>query len=113
MDATPQRDASAGSPRAYVRLHGRIPVNGALAPRSGAPLPGYGERDLLLFLHPSLIHSFTLHRSIANCYVQTFGEALLPELFQHLNPMTQQRALATEVSLAEELRKEGFGVWQN
>jgi hypothetical protein len=37
----------------------------------------------------------------------------MPELFQHLNPMTHQRALATEVSLADELRQEGCGVWQN
>jgi hypothetical protein len=36
-----------------------------------------------------------------------------PTLFAHLNPMTRQRALATEIALAEELRDEGFGVWQN
>jgi predicted GIY-YIG superfamily endonuclease len=57
---------------------------------------------------------FTNHKSghKANWYAQTYGEALLPELFQHLNPMTYQRALATEIALAEELRKEGFAVWQ-
>ncbi|HKQ22944.1 MAG TPA: hypothetical protein VJT81_00700 [Burkholderiales bacterium] len=49
----------------------------------------------------------------ANWYAQTFGEALLPNLFAHLNPMTQQRALATEIALADELRQEGYGVWQN
>ena len=49
----------------------------------------------------------------ANWYAQTYGEALLPDLFAHLNPMTNQRALATEIALAEELRKEGFAVWQN
>jgi len=27
--------------------------------------------------------------------------------------MTQQRALATEIALAEELRQEGYAVWQN
>jgi len=27
--------------------------------------------------------------------------------------MTYQRALATEIALAEELRQEGYGVWQN
>jgi hypothetical protein len=37
----------------------------------------------------------------------------MPDLFHHLNPMTYQRALATEIALAEDLRHEGFGVWQN
>jgi predicted GIY-YIG superfamily endonuclease len=49
----------------------------------------------------------------ANWYAQKDGEELLPELFAHLNPMTHQRALATEIALAEELRQEGFAVWQN
>jgi hypothetical protein len=49
----------------------------------------------------------------ANWYVRQFGEALLPDLFAHLNPMTHQRALATEISLADELRQEGYAVWQN
>ena len=49
----------------------------------------------------------------ANWYAQTYGQALMPELFSHLNPMTYQRALATEISLADELRLEGFGVWQH
>jgi predicted GIY-YIG superfamily endonuclease len=58
---------------------------------------------------------FANHKSghKANWYAQTFGEALLPELFRHLNPMTYQRALATEIALAEELKQEGFAVWQN
>jgi len=38
---------------------------------------------------------------------------LLPDLFAHLNPMTHQQALASEIALAEELREEGFAVWQN
>lgn len=58
---------------------------------------------------------FANHKSghKANWYAQEFGEGLLPELFAHLNPMTHQRALATEIALAEELRQEGFAVWQN
>lgn len=58
---------------------------------------------------------FANHKSghKANWYVQNYGEALLPELFEHLNPMTYQRALATEISVAQELRGEGFAVWQN
>ncbi len=49
----------------------------------------------------------------ANWYAEKYGEELLPDLFAHLNPMTHQRALATEIALAEELRWEGFAVWQN
>ena len=49
----------------------------------------------------------------ANYFAHAYGEGLMPELFAHLNPMTQQRALATEIALADELRQEGFAVWQN
>jgi hypothetical protein len=58
---------------------------------------------------------FANHKSgyKANWYAQTYGEGLLPDLFTHLNPMTYQRALATEIALADELRREGYGVWQN
>lgn len=58
---------------------------------------------------------FANHKSghKANWYAQKFGESLLPDLFVHLNPMTHQRALATEIALADELRQEGFAVWQN
>ena len=58
---------------------------------------------------------FANHKSghKANWYAQTYGDALLPELYAHLNPMTYQRALATEITLADELRQEGFAVWQN
>jgi predicted GIY-YIG superfamily endonuclease len=49
----------------------------------------------------------------ANWYAQKYGEELLRDMFAHLNPMTHQRALATEIALADELRQEGFAVWQN
>jgi hypothetical protein len=49
----------------------------------------------------------------ATYFAHAFGEKLVPELFAHLNPMTHQRALATEIALADELRQEGFAVWQN
>src|SRR5882724_1087980 len=49
----------------------------------------------------------------ANYYAQAYGDGLMPELFLHLNPMTYQRALASEITLGEELRQEGLGVWQN
>jgi hypothetical protein len=38
---------------------------------------------------------------------------LLLDLFSPLNPMTRQRALATEIALAEKLLRECFAVWQN
>jgi hypothetical protein len=58
---------------------------------------------------------FANHKSghKANWHAQRYGQGLVPDLFAHLNPMTHQRALATEIALAEELRKEGFAVWQN
>ena len=49
----------------------------------------------------------------ANYYARAYGDGLMPEIFSHLNPMTHQRALATEIALADELRQEGFAVWQN
>lgn len=42
-----------------------------------------------------------------------FGDLLRHEFFLQLNPMRYQRALVTEITLAEELRQEGFAVWQN
>jgi hypothetical protein len=34
----------------------------------------------------------------------------MPELYEHLNPMTPERALRTARKLAEDLRGKGFGV---
>lgn len=45
-------------------------------------------------------------------YVRKFGQHLLPRLFAHLNPMSFDDAQQREVSLAEELRQEGYAVWQ-
>ena len=49
----------------------------------------------------------------AHTYAHTYGDALFPELSRHLNPMTYQRALATEIAVAGDLPREGFAVWQN
>ena len=43
--------------------------------------------------------------------VRRFGERLVPRLFQHLNPMTYDEAVAAEPRLAEELRQRGFQVF--
>lgn len=43
--------------------------------------------------------------------VRKFGERLVPKLYAHLNPMTYQRAVRMEVSLADSLRKRGYVVF--
>ncbi len=43
--------------------------------------------------------------------VREFGVRLLPELFEHLNPMPYEAALAMEADLAEDLRREGYCVF--
>ena len=45
--------------------------------------------------------------------VKNFGLRLCPKLFAHLNPMTHDDACEREVTLAESLRKIGYGVVQN
>jgi len=47
-----------------------------------------------------------------NAFVLKHGTRLLPELFAHLNPMPYEAALTMERELAEDLRQEGYGVWQ-
>lgn len=47
-----------------------------------------------------------------NRYVLRHGTRLLPELFAHLNPMPYEAALTMERELAEDLRQQGYGVWQ-
>jgi hypothetical protein len=48
----------------------------------------------------------------ASRYVREFGIRLLPEHYEHLNPMPDEAALEMEVDLAIELRKMGYAVWQ-
>jgi hypothetical protein len=49
----------------------------------------------------------------ANWCAQPTATRYSPELFQRLNPMTYQRALATEIAVAKDLRQECYAVWQN
>jgi hypothetical protein len=42
--------------------------------------------------------------------VKRYGIKLLPELYEHLNPMPYEAAAQMEVDLAEDLRSEGFTV---
>lgn len=48
----------------------------------------------------------------SNVFVKRFGRRLAWRMFQHLNPMTFERAKAWEVRLAEALRSRGYAVWQ-
>ncbi len=43
--------------------------------------------------------------------VKRFGERLVPRLYQHLNPMTYEEAVAAEPRLAEELKARGYQVF--
>ena len=45
-------------------------------------------------------------------YVKKFGMDPLPELYEQNNPMTFYEARDREIELAEELRQQGYGVWQ-
>jgi hypothetical protein len=86
--------------------------------RFRAANPGYVEGKLCVYVGATGLtpeERFANHRAghKSNWYAHSYGEVLLPDLFDHLNPMTHQRALATEFELAEELRREGYAVWQN
>ena len=43
--------------------------------------------------------------------VKRCGERLVPRLYEHLNPMPYEKAVAMEVMLADSLRKRGFVVY--
>ena len=49
----------------------------------------------------------------ANKYVRKYGLHLLPSLYEFYNPMSYTQAQAKEKELAEELRAQGYAVWQN
>ena len=42
--------------------------------------------------------------------VTRYGSRLLPELFEHLNPMPYEAAAQMEIDLAEDLRRAGYTV---
>jgi hypothetical protein len=42
--------------------------------------------------------------------VKRYGIRLLPELFEHLNPMPFEAAVQMEIDLAEDLRRAGYTV---
>ena len=42
--------------------------------------------------------------------VEKYGVRLMPELYEHLNPMPYEAALQMEMDLADDLRQEGYTV---
>ncbi len=48
----------------------------------------------------------------SNRYVFSYGQRLLPALYEVYNPMPYEAAREMEVELAIGLREEGYGVWQ-
>ena len=57
-------------------------------------------------------HRFENHKNgyKAARLVRKYGVRLLPELFEHLNPMPYEAAVQMEKDLAEDLRNEGYAV---
>ena len=45
-------------------------------------------------------------------FVKKFRLELMPKLYEQFNPMSYRDALKMEKSLAGDLRKKGYGVWQ-
>ena len=46
----------------------------------------------------------------SSSFVKRFGIRLLPELYEHLNPMPYEAAAQMEKDLAEDLKRAGYGV---
>ncbi len=57
-------------------------------------------------------HRFENHRNgyKSSRFVRKYGIRLLPELFEHLNPMPFEAAAQMEKDLAEDLRNQGYTV---
>ncbi len=57
-------------------------------------------------------HRFENHRNgyKSSWTVEKYGIRLMPELFEHLNPMPFEAAVQMEKDLAEDLRAQGFTV---
>lgn len=57
-------------------------------------------------------HRFENHKNgyKAAWVVERYGVRLMPELYEHLNPMPYEAALQMEMDLAEDLRNLGYTV---
>ena len=48
----------------------------------------------------------------ASKYVKRYGKWLRRRLYEDYNPLTREEAVELEVTLAEDLRRKGYAVWQ-
>jgi hypothetical protein len=57
-------------------------------------------------------HRFENHKNgyKSACVVKRYGVRLMPELYEHLNPMPFEAAAQMEIELAEDLRAQGYTV---
>ena len=55
---------------------------------------------------------FTNHKNgyKSSWVVKKYAEGLIPELYEHLNPMPYDAAMQMEMDLAEDLRNQGYTV---
>src|SRR5438445_9012462 len=60
----------------------------------------------------SVAERFTNHRNgyKSSWAVKKYGTGLMPELYEHLNPMPYEAAVEMEKDLAEDLRNQGYTV---
>jgi hypothetical protein len=60
----------------------------------------------------SVDQRFENHKKGYKCsvFVKKYGDRLVPELYEHLNPMPRQAAAQMEKDLAEDLRNAGYTV---
>ncbi len=58
---------------------------------------------------------FQKHKSghKAGRFVQRYGRRLLPQFYEHINPLPYDLVQEMERELARQLRDDGLGVWQN
>lgn len=63
-------------------------------------------------LAPELRFANHLNGVKADHLVARFGLRLLPDLYEYANPMPLEAAREMEIEIANELREEGYGVWQ-
>jgi predicted GIY-YIG superfamily endonuclease len=79
--------------------------------------PGYVEGKPMVYVGSTGLpveQRFANHQRgyRSNVYVFRYGTRLLPDLFAHFNPMPYAAALEMERDLAEDLRRQGYAVWQ-
>ena len=81
--------------------------------------PGYRHREDRPLLYvgmtgrsPEERYAQHLRGYKASRYTRDNCVRLRTDLFEHLNPMTYDQAVEFEVSYANDLRRQGFAVWQ-